>query len=74
MKKISKMVYEAPFVEVVPYVDEVMEAHGAVSRYWTGNPDEKPEKPSEDPPPGGWGDWTAKDFAFDQDVEDLDWN
>ena len=73
MKKISKMVYEAPFVEVVPFVDEVMEAHGAVSRYWTGNNDESPEKPGTDPPPGGWNDWTAKDFMYYEEY-DFGWD
>lgn len=74
MEKISKMVYMAPLIEVVPYGDELMQGpHGPVSRYWTGHDDESPEKPGTDPPPGGWGDWTAKDFMYYEE-DDFGWD
>lgn len=64
-----KKVYERPSVEIIPYGDDVMDvAHGAVSGYWTGNDDEKPEKPGTEPPPGGWDDWTAKENPFGEEV------
>ncbi|MBR1469699.1 MAG: hypothetical protein IJ605_06295 [Prevotella sp.] len=70
-KNDTKKTYEAPFIELVPYADQVMEEfHGAVSLVWEGHPDENPYKPVEEPPPGGWGEWTAKGW----DGSDKDFN
>ena len=67
MKKICKMVYEAPFVEVVPFVENLL--HDPVSGVNTGQGD-KNDDIIDSPPPGGW---LGKEYDFEDMGKDFDW-
>ena len=68
MEKISKMVYEAPFVEVVPFVENLL--NSPVSGVNTGQGDKDEDIVDGPPPPGGW---LGKEYDFEDMGKDFDW-
>ena len=66
MKKISKMVYEAPFVEVVPFVENLL--HSPVSGVNEGQGEGNKSIDDGRPPEG----WLGKEYDLNYE-KDYDW-